>query len=127
MCRRLFSAFLFAVVSLVSASSPDCLLAQAPGGSITGHVRVAPGNELKSPVMVTLESRGAAINSIYTDSEGQFGFNRLPANLYHVVINEQDYQRIEESVAIDPINSSARLLTIYLVPLDAKKEALSTV
>jgi tetratricopeptide (TPR) repeat protein len=121
MCGRRLSPFLFAGLALVSALFPECLVAQAPGGSITGQVRVAPGNELKSPVIVNLESRGATINMIYTDGQGQFGFNGLPANLYHVVINEKGYQRIEESVAIDPISSSTRLLTIYLVPLDAKK------
>jgi Tfp pilus assembly protein PilF len=126
MCRRRLPSFLFAVLSFVSASFPECLVAQAPGGSIIGQVRIAPGNELKSPVMVTLESRGATINMLYTDGQGQFGFNGLPANLYHVVINEKEYQRIEESVAIDPISSPTRLLTIFLIPLDAKKAQVSS-
>src|SRR5207248_8105158 len=57
-----------------------------------------------------------------TDGEGHFGFNKLPPNLYRVVIDEKAYQRIEEPIAIDPLSSSARLLTIYLVPRDAKKD-----
>jgi tetratricopeptide (TPR) repeat protein len=121
MSGRRWSPLFFALLWVAAASSPRGLLAQAPGGSIIGQVRIAPGHELKSPVIVTLESRGATIRMIYTDGEGRFSFNGLPANLYHVVINEKDYQRIEESVAIDPISSSTRLLTIYLVPRDVQK------
>jgi tetratricopeptide (TPR) repeat protein len=128
MCGRLSSLFLFAGIVIVAASSPNRLAAQASGGSITGHVRIAPGRDLKSPVLVTLESRGAAVNTIYTDGEGQFGFYKLPPNLYHIVINEKEYQRVEETVAIDPLSSSARLLNIYLVLREAKKvETPSTV
>ncbi len=126
MCGRLLWPLLFAVIGVVAASFPARLEAQAPGGTITGQVRIAPGTDLKSPVMVTLESRGAAINTVYTDGQGQFGFYKLPPNLYHVVINEKDYQRIEETVAIDPLSSSTRLLAIYLVARDAKRAEASS-
>ena len=60
---------------------------------------------------------------IYTDNEGRFGFNQLPGNLYHLVINEDGYAPIEQEVAIDPVTSSMQILTIYLVPREAKPKA----
>jgi tetratricopeptide (TPR) repeat protein len=105
---------------------PAQLTAQAPGGSILGQVRIAPGWDLKSPVMVTLESRGLVTNTVYTDSQGHFGFNGLPGNLYHVVINEKEYQLVREEVPIDPIMSSVRVLTIFLTPREEKKNEKSS-
>jgi Tfp pilus assembly protein PilF len=117
MCGRLVSPFLSAVLSLAFASFPECLLAQAPGGSITGQVRIAPGNELKSPVMVTLVGRGVTVKELYTDGEGRFGFNGLPGSLYHVMINDDGYSAVDQEVRIDPVSSSTvAILNIYLTP-----------
>ncbi len=59
MCGRRLAPFLLAVLSVVSASFPKCLVAQAPAGSITGRCAALLAVSLKSPVMVTLETRGA--------------------------------------------------------------------
>jgi predicted Zn-dependent protease len=115
------------LISLLYVSCPGRLSAQAAGGSIVGQIRIAPGNEVKSPVLVTLSSRGVTVNSIYTDSEGRFGFNDLPGNLYHVVINEDDYQPVQQEVQIDPATASLRVLTIYLIPRETKPKSSSSV
>src|SRR5579862_46226 len=120
----LFCAIL---ASLLHVSLPGRISAQAGSGSIVGQVRIAPGNEITSPVLITLSSRGATVNSIYTDNEGRFGFNQLPGNLYHLVINEDGYAPVEQEVAIDPVTSSMQVLTIYLVPREAKPKAPSTI
>jgi Tfp pilus assembly protein PilF len=108
---------------LIYAASPSRSSSQAGGGSIVGQVRISPGNEIKAPVMITLSSRGMTINSIYTDNEGRFGFNGLPGNLYHVMINEQGYAPVEQEVALDAVIATMQVLTIYLVPKDASKSA----
>src|SRR5712692_10399249 len=99
MCGRLsvFSLLFAALLTLAYASTPGPLAGQASGGSIVGQVRIAPGSQLTSRVMVTLLARGAVVNTIYTDDEGRFGFHGLPGNLYHVVINEKNYQPVEET------------------------------
>ena len=108
-----------ALITLFYSASPEWLTAQT-SGSIIGQIRIAPGNEIKAPVLVTLNSRGATVDSIYTDNEGRFGFNGLPANLYHLVINEDGYLPVQDEVPVDPVTSSMRVVTIYLVPRDMK-------
>jgi len=118
--RRKAPTLLSAIlVSLLYAALPGGLSAQS-AGSIVGRVRIAPGNEIKSPILVTLSSRGAMVNSVYTDSEGNFGFNGLPGNLYHVVINEEGYLPVQEDVSVDPVTTSMKIVNINLVPSVAK-------
>jgi outer membrane protein assembly factor BamD (BamD/ComL family) len=100
--------------------SPQKSFAQT--GSIVGQVRISPGTEIKSPVLINLTSRGQTVNSVYTDNEGRFGFNALPANIYHVEINQEGFLPVREDVSVDAITSSMRLLNIYLVPRDAKEK-----
>src|SRR5689334_23468384 len=70
---------------------PCVLRSQVSGGSIVGQVRVSPGNELPSPVLISLESRGAVVTTVYTDGEGRFGFNGLAGNIYHIKIDDEAY------------------------------------
>lgn len=112
---RLLPLLCAAFITLLCSGS-EWLFAQTTSGSIIGQIRIAPGTEIKAPVLVTLNSRGATVDSIYTDNEGRFGFNGLPANLYHIVINEDGYLPVQEEVSVDPVTSSMRILTIYLVP-----------
>jgi predicted Zn-dependent protease len=121
MCEMRRLAICLLLVGLVFAVFPRHQAAQAPGGSIVGRVRIAPGNELKSPVMISLQTRGAVIASVYTDNEGSFGFNGLTANTYHVVIQEKEYLPVDETVPIEPITSPLRYVTIYLTQREAKK------
>jgi tetratricopeptide (TPR) repeat protein len=111
------------VVALICAAFPVRMSAQAGGGSIVGRVRIAPGNEIKSPVLVNLGTRGTTVNSVYTDNEGNFGFTGLPGNLYHIEINETGYLPVQEQVVIDPVTTTMRIVDIYLTPRDAKTKS----
>ena len=94
---------------------------QASGGSVIGQILVVPGNFLPSPVLVSLEGRGAVVGSVYTDGEGHFTFNQLPGNIYHIVINEREYQPVNEQVVVDPDSAPMRLVNIYLTPKPDEK------
>lgn len=119
--QRAAPTLLCAILSLLYASLPNHVFAQA-SASIVGQLRIAPGNEINSPMLVTLSSRGETVNSVYTDNEGRFGFSGLPGNLYHVVINEDGYLPVEEDVSVDPVTTSMKILTIFLVPREAKSK-----
>ena len=95
---------------------PIMLRAQVSGGSIAGQVKVSPGTELPNPVLISLESRGAVVNTVYTDGEGRFGFNGLPGNIYHIKIDDEAYFPASETVSIDPETTSVRMLNIFLNP-----------
>jgi Tfp pilus assembly protein PilF len=120
----LFCAFL---IALIHGACPKSLSAQNGPGSIVGQIRIAPGNEIKAPVLVNLSSRGATITSVYTDNEGRFGFNGLPGNIYHILVNEDGYLPVENEVSVDPVTSSMRIVNIYLVPLDSKAKTSPSV
>lgn len=91
-------------------------------GSIVGHVHVARGDVPPGRVLVTLEVRGAAMDSIYTDSEGTFGFHQLLPNGYYVTINDEHYQPVRTRVEIQAISLSPTVyLDITLVPRQSTK------
>jgi len=121
MLARLLPAICGIALGLVYLSLPEHSFSQASGGSIVGQVRISPGNEPRSPVLVTLLGRGAVVNTVYTDGEGRFGFNGLPGNLYHIVINDSDYQPFEQDVPVDPTTSSIHVISVFLIPHEAKK------
>jgi len=100
---------------------PVLVTAQVSGGSIAGQVRVSPGTELPSPVLISLESRGAVVNTVYTDGEGRFGFNGLPGNIYQIKIDDEAYFPASETISIDPETTSVRMLNIFLNPRNADK------
>jgi len=100
---------------------PCVLRSQVSGGSIVGQVRVSPGNELPSPVLISLESRGAVVTTVYTDGEGRFGFNGLAGNIYHIKIDDEAYFPASETVSIDPETTSVRMLNIFLNPRKPEK------
>jgi Tfp pilus assembly protein PilF len=120
---RLMALPLFCAVfiSLAYVCSPESL----SGQNIVGQIRISPGTEIKAPVLVTLSSRGATINSIYTDNEGRFGFNGLAANLYHVMVNENGYLPVQEDVSVGV--NSMQILTIYLVPNETQAKSATSI
>lgn len=114
--------FCFAVVlSLAYLSVPGRVAGQA-AGSIVGQVWIAPGNAISSPVLVTITSPGAIAYQGYTDDEGRFGVNGLSPNAYHVTINDEAYQPVDQEVRIDSVTSSSMaMVNIYLVPRRTEK------
>jgi Tfp pilus assembly protein PilF len=92
-------------------------------GSILGQVRVSPGRELPSPVMVTITSHGAILYNTYTDNEGHFGVNGLPSGVFHIAIREDAYQPFEQEVRIDSVTSATmQIVNVFLVPKKSVKD-----
>jgi len=107
--RRSFPRPLFAIAALLFLS-PVCLWAQ---GQIIGEVHVNRG-ELPGPVMVELQFRGAPVGSVYTDTQGKFGFGPLESNLYHVVIRDERFYPLDEQALLDLSTSATLMVQIHL-------------
>ena len=91
---------------------PGSLVSQtATVGSIIGHMRVLKGDSPPERILVNLEVRGASMDSVYTDSQGTFGFHNLPANEYYVTINDDHYQPLRQLAVIQ---SSLTAPTVFL-------------
>jgi len=114
------------VLGLAFLLFTQALPAQVSQNSIMGTVHIQRGNFPAAPVMISLLTRGALVNSIYTDNEGRFGFNLLAPNVYHVVIDEKDYLKVEETVIIEA-RSGVRILSLTLIPREAAKDAPASV
>ena len=107
---------LFGVCACLAFSS-GASAQQQTLGSIVGHMHVLRGDTPPQRVMVTLEMRGAPLDSVYTDSSGTFGFHSLYPNPYYVVINDDDYESIRRQVVIDPTMMSPTIFVdIVLIP-----------
>jgi len=92
------------VLLYVATSSTALAQQQQTLGSIIGHVRVARGEAPPERVLVTLEFRGAAIDSVYTDSQGTFGFHNLGPNPYAVSVDDDHYQPARKTVVIEAVS-----------------------
>lgn len=97
-------------------------------GSIIGHIQIVRGDAPPERILVTLEVRGAPMNSVYTDSSGAFGFHSLGANSYTVVINDDHYQPVRRDAVIDPsMLSPVAFVDIRLTPKSNQPAAGSTI
>ncbi len=101
--------------------SVPCFSQQQTLGSIIGHIRVQRGDTPPERVLVSLEVRGAPMDSVYTDSSGTFGFHSLGANAYNVVVDDDHYEPVRRQANIDPAQlSPVVFLDITLVPKAGK-------
>jgi len=72
--------------------------------------------------MVTLEVRGAAMDSVYTDSQGTFGFHSLGPNPYYVSVNDEHYEPVRIATVIMPTSlNPTTFLDITLIPKSPEK------
>jgi tetratricopeptide (TPR) repeat protein len=86
-------------------------------GNIVGHISVLRGDTPSEPVLVTLEVRGAPMDSVYTDSSGTFGFHSLGSNPYYVIVNDDHYEAVRRQAVIDPAQQAPTVyLEITLIP-----------
>ena len=98
---------------LFSATAP----AQQTIGNIVGHINVLRGDTPSEPVLVTLEVRGAPMDSVYSDSSGTFGFHGLGSNPYYIVINDDHFEPVRRQAVIDPSQQAPTVyMEITLVP-----------
>jgi tetratricopeptide (TPR) repeat protein len=113
------SAFL--AVILLSA----CLNAQqqqSPLGKIIGDIRVAKGDFPPTAILVTLELHGSAIESVYSDGQGRFGFYSLYANQYRVSINDEAFQPVSENITVYPDVDPMNFVQFVLIPREDRKK-----
>lgn len=95
-------------------------------GNIYGQIRLPDGTSPAERIYVSLEGRGAIINSMYCDNDGGFGFYNLVPNPYYVVIEAEGYQPIRHQVVVRPTISQNNLIHIVLRPVaDAKPRGSS--
>jgi Flp pilus assembly protein TadD len=91
-------------------------------GSIIGEVHVTKGDFPAHPIMIELQSRGATVQTIYTDGQGRFGFSNLVSNPYHVIIKDDAFQPVDELANLNTIVSSIAMVQIRLVPMETTKK-----
>jgi tetratricopeptide (TPR) repeat protein len=111
---RLF--FVFGICPFLSLLWCGALRAQELG-NIVGQIRLQDGGFPPERIMVTLEGRGAIINSSYCDDDGRFGFYGLLANAYYLIIQAKEYQPIREKVVVVPTISQTNIVHLVLRPL----------
>ncbi len=119
MIRRLYT-WIFLVLALVM---PGTFLGQVQMlGKIIGQVRITRGDFPPRQILVELRLHGGAVESVYTDNEGRFGFSNLQANGYRVVINDEDYYPVDERADVNPDVMPYTMLNIALRPREEKKK-----
>src|SRR4029077_5100411 len=99
MIRRLYPCILLVLVSFLHGT----LYGQVQVlGRIIGQVRAPSGDVPPHQIMVELRLHGGAVDTVFTDSGGRFGFSNLHPNGYRVVINDEDYYPVEERADVIP-------------------------
>lgn len=117
--RWFFLLFLFSVFSTLLAAQSGSL------GNIAGLLRDTHGEFPKGRLLVTLQSHGAAMLSTYADDEGRFSFVSIPPNVYHVIINDEQYLPVDEPVLVNPSIMASTIIAITLTPRPPAKPDVS--
>jgi len=91
-------------------------------GKIIGNLRVLKADFPPTPVLVSLEFRGATVTSAYCNDQGQFSFAGLVANEYRVTVNDDAYLPVGENVNVDPAVAQTNFVQFTLVPRESKKK-----
>lgn len=116
---------LISAASLAAILVFPCAYAQQQQGSlgkIIGTIKISRGDFPPNPVLVTLEVHGGAMESVYTDDRGTFGFYSLGANQYRVVVNDDAYQPASQTVSVYPDVQPMNFVQFYLVPRETAKK-----
>lgn len=128
MGKRLLTTMIvtgWVVYCLTSAARVSAQTAQVLG-SIIGHVSVTRSGAPPERVLVSLVFRGATIESVYTDSQGTFGFHSLGPNPYTISIDDDRYLPVHESAVIESNNLTPMVfLNVTLVPKPTDTHAAS--
>jgi hypothetical protein len=85
-------------------------------------MRVLRGDTPAQRVLVSLELRGAPMDSVYCDSSGTFGFHGLYPNPYYLIIDDPQYEPVRRLVTIDSTGMSSNVFVdITLIPRKTEK------
>ena len=97
-----------------------CAILQAQQVSNTatliGQLRVTRMGSPPMRVLVKLQRSGAQVGETFSDAEGKFSFDDLPANLYHIVVRQEGYRDIEMAVPINPAVQHIAYVHLELIP-----------
>src|SRR5690348_13064794 len=96
-----------------------CVAQQQQYGSIIGELHVSRGDFPQHRVLVQLQLHGATIDSTYADGQGRFGFYSLGGNSYRIVIDDEDFERVDQSAILDPSIMLTTMVQINLQPRSA--------
>jgi len=110
-----FHRLCLGAIFLVSFSAGGTLQAQDTG-SIIGQIRISRGSFPSRRIEVSIETRGARVGTTYCDDEGRFLFPVLPANLYHILVNDSEFYPADEMVPFNPGVTRSTIVQIYLTP-----------
>jgi Tfp pilus assembly protein PilF len=114
--KLVLASFLFL---LIPAST---LRAQQGGiGSIVGELHMSRG-DFTGRVFVELQLRTATMTSAYSDDEGKFVFYGLASNPYHVVIRDERFVPVDQTVVLDTSISTTAVAQINLTLREPAKK-----
>jgi tetratricopeptide (TPR) repeat protein len=119
--RRVLTLPIVAASIVCLSAAPQ---AQQPQqlGKIVGLVRVLKADFTPVQVLVTLEARGAPIDSVYTDDQGRYGFSNLVANEYEITVNDDAYKPVAIRVNVNPAFSPTNFVQLTLEPRETQKK-----
>lgn len=109
-CRALHALFLLPLVCFTAQAQ------QVSTATLVGQLRVTRMGSPPMRVLVRLERSGAQVGETFTDGEGNFLFEDVPANVYHVSIRQEGYLPIEVVVNVDPSIQHIARVQLELVP-----------
>ena len=114
---RIPFGLLLAVLFFLSAG----VLHAQEEGNIAGQIHLENGQWPDQPIRVTLEGRGAVVDTGYSDAEGHFGFSGLLPNTYYVVIETEGYQPVRQPVDVNPLQMPTNFVRVVLRPKPAER------
>src|SRR5580765_4584952 len=84
--------------------------------TLVGQLHVSRMGTPPMRILVKLDRSGVLVGETYTDAEGSFTFEDLPANLYHLVIRQEGYLPIEAAVDVNPAVQHIARVQLEMVP-----------
>jgi tetratricopeptide (TPR) repeat protein len=102
-----------------------CSAQQSQVGNVVGEIRVSRQGLPPKQILVNLQSRGANINSAYSDSQGHFGFYALPGGVYSINIQDDDYLPVTQDAMLDLSITTVVRVSISLDPRPAAENKRS--
>lgn len=92
------------------------LAQQSQQYGLTGELQVSRGSFPPHRIEVILETRGTRAGATYADNEGKFSFSVPLPNVYHVVVNDPDFEPVRVSYEIRELSGFNNFIQIALVP-----------